>query len=136
MIIFIGYLFIYYIIVLNVYITWQSGLSHFTSHTDVFGSKQDVWHFGGSQTGSQIAGHFGSSHLHAHSGWHFEFSDINLQNIDTYHKHKTNIKHFIYIFYIILSKYYIYILNHITLFNVLSDCYYFSSWKNLNFNNI
>jgi hypothetical protein len=97
----------------NIYITWQLGLSHLTSHTDVLGSKQDVWHFGGSHTGSQIAGHLGSSHLHAHSGWQLEFSEINLQYI-TY-KYKTNIKLFIYILYYIIYYIILYLyLNHIT----------------------
>lgn len=49
----------------------QSGFSHLTSHTAFLGSWHEVWHFGGSQTGSQIASHFGSSHFQEHSGWHF-----------------------------------------------------------------
>ncbi len=48
--------------------TSQSGFSHLTSQTAFLGSWQEVWHLGGSQTGSQMAGHLGSSHFQAHSG--------------------------------------------------------------------
>ncbi len=48
----------------------QSGFSHLTSQTAFLGSWHEVWHLGGSQTGSQMAGHLGSSHFQAHSGWH------------------------------------------------------------------
>jgi hypothetical protein len=48
----------------------HSGFSHLTSQIAFFGSAQLVWHFGGSQTGSQIAGQCGSSHFHEHCGWH------------------------------------------------------------------
>jgi hypothetical protein len=65
----------------NIYITWQLGLSHLTSHTDVLGSKQDVWHFGGSHTGSQIAGQWGSSHFQEHWGWHWD--DVVIKVLDT-----------------------------------------------------
>ncbi len=37
------------------FITSHSGFSHLTSQTAFLGSWQDVWHLGGSQTGSQIA---------------------------------------------------------------------------------
>lgn len=54
---------------LSGHIIWQSGFSHFTSQTAFFGSWQEVWHFGGSHTGSQIASHLGSSHFQEHWGW-------------------------------------------------------------------
>ena len=40
---------------LSGHIIWQSGFSHFTSQTAFLGSWQEVWHLGGSHTGSQIA---------------------------------------------------------------------------------
>ena len=48
----------------------HSGFSHLTSQIAFFGSAHDVWHLGGSQTGSQIAGQWGSSHFQEHWGWH------------------------------------------------------------------
>ena len=50
----------------------HSGFSHFTSQIAFFGSAHDVWHLGGSQTRSQIAGQWGSSHFHEHCGWHYK----------------------------------------------------------------
>jgi len=54
----------------NWLITSHWGFSHLTSHIAAFGSAQLVWHLGGSHTGSQIAGQWGSSHFQAHWGWH------------------------------------------------------------------
>lgn len=51
----------------------HSGFSHFTSQIAFLGSAHDVWHLGGSQTGSQIAGQWGSSHFHEHCGWHYKW---------------------------------------------------------------
>jgi len=34
----------------------HSGFSHLTSQIAFFGSAHEVWHLGGSQTGSQMAG--------------------------------------------------------------------------------
>ena len=48
----------------------HSGFSHFTSQIAFFGSAQEVWHLGGSHTGSQMAGQCGSSHFQEHWGWH------------------------------------------------------------------
>ena len=43
-------------LIIKSYYTSHSGFSHFTSQIAFLGSAQLVWHFGGSQTGSQIAG--------------------------------------------------------------------------------
>jgi hypothetical protein len=58
----------YNIYLLNFTSHW--GFSHLTSQMAFLGSAQEVWHLGGSHTGSQIAGQWGSSHFHEHWGWH------------------------------------------------------------------
>ena len=48
----------------------HTGFSHLTSQIAFFGSLQVEWQRGSSQSGSQIAGHWGSSHYQPHCGWH------------------------------------------------------------------